>query len=318
LGDLQWVQIPDSAAQLHHSQLAGIDAVLVGAASVNSESFHSPETSPLLIARFGVGYDSVDLGACDANGVAVTITSEGSMRPVSTAALTLLLGTLYRLPQKDEIARGGHWDRRLDGLGRGLSGLTVGCIGFGNVAQDFVKLLQPFDVNVFAYDPFAKEGRAKELNVTLVELEELCRVSDAVVVLAALTSENRGMIGAAEFELMKPNTVLINISRGPLVVHADLVDALTSGKIWGAGLDVFELEPPDHNDPIFSHPNVVVAPHNLAWTTALAAGMGRSALQGVVEISRGAIPRNVVNPSTLECADFLDKLQSHLQESSHE
>jgi len=311
LGTVPWERIPDSHNHLTAEQLSTVDAVLVGAATVTADSFFPDRQMPTLIARFGVGYDSIDLDACTSNGVAVTITSEGSMRPVSTAALALLLATLYRLPQKDQLARSGHWERRLEGLGQGLSGTTVGCIGLGNVAQDFVRLLTPFDASILAHDPWASTQVATDLGVELVNLEYLLRQSDSVVVLAALTPENRGMIAAPQLDMMKSNAVLINISRGPLVVHADLVEALNSKKIWGAGLDVFEQEPPPSGDPLLQHPNVVVTPHNLAWTTALATGMGRSAFTGVADISQGLIPRNIVNRKVLENSKFVAQLEQN-------
>lgn len=311
LGSVPWRRIPESHDHLNSDQLSSVDAVLVGSAQVTAGSFSRDRQVPILIARFGVGYDSIDLEACTSHGVAVTITTEGSMRPVSTAALTLLLATLYRLPQKDQLARSGHWEKRLEGLGQGLSGTTVGCIGLGNVAQDFVRLLAPFEANVLAYDPWVNTEVATSLGVELVKLEDLLRRSDSVVVLAALTPENRGMIAAPQFDMMKSNAVLINISRGPLVVHADLVEALNSQKIWGAGLDVFEQEPPPLGDPLLDHPNVVVTPHNLGWTTSLATGMGHSAFTGIVDISRGQIPRNIVNRNVLENSEFTSRLEQY-------
>ena len=286
----------------------GYDGVAFAGVGINADSFGAPEDSPLVISRFGVGYDNVDLAACTRAGVALTITPDGSKKPVATAALTLMLGTMFRLVAKDNQARGFDWANRIQGLGTGVNGKTVGTIGLGNVASEFFRLLAPFETRRLAFDPWKKVEEAAAINVELVDLQFLLKECDVVVVTAALTPETRHMLSTSEFATMKSSAILINISRGPIVDEAALVAALQNGTIAGAGLDVFEVEPISHENPLMKMGNVIVTPHNLAWTDELALGMGKSAFGSIKSISRGEIPQFVVNRDVLDTPQFTSKL----------
>jgi phosphoglycerate dehydrogenase-like enzyme len=271
-------------------------------------SFAAPEDSPLIISRFGVGYDNIDLDECTRAGVALTITPDASKKPVATAALTLVLATMHRLGAKQQLAKVNGWDRRIEGLGQGLTGKTVGTIGLGNIATEFFRLIKPFNVKMIAVDPWKTQTEADQFNVTLLDLNTLMSEADVVVVLATLTPETRHLINAANIALMKPNALLINMSRGPIVDEAALIAALQNGKIAGAGLDVFETEPTAFDNPLLAMENVIATPHNLAWTDELALGMGRSAFNAISMMSQGKIPAYVVNKKVLESPQFIKKL----------
>ena len=286
----------------------GFDGIAFAAPGVIEGSFGSPEESPLIIARFGVGYDNIDLAECTRAGVALSITPDGSQKPVATAALTLLLATFHRLNAKGINARENRWADRLDVLGQSPNGKTIATIGLGNIATEFFRLLSPFNCNRIAYDPWKTQEEANLLDVKLVGLEELFRSADAIVVLAALTEDTRHLVNSDSFELMKRNSILINISRGPIVDEVALVKALKDEKIFGAGLDVFEQEPTSADNPLFKMKNVVLTPHNIAWTDELAKGMGRSAFNSIQSISRGEIPKFIVNKEVLETPQFRSKL----------
>ena len=308
LAPFSWEFMSNTEPFLAPQDFLGYDGVAFAGVGINADSFGAPEDSPLVISRFGVGYDNVDLAACTRAGVALTITPDGSKKPVATAALTLMLGTMFRLVAKDNQARGFDWANRIQGLGTGVNGKTVGTIGLGNVASEFFRLLAPFETRRLAFDPWKKVEEAAAINVELVDLQFLLKECDVVVVTAALTPETRHMLSTSEFATMKSSAILINISRGPIVDEAALVAALQNGTIAGAGLDVFEVEPISHENPLMKMGNVIVTPHNLAWTDELALGMGKSAFGSIKSISRGEIPQFVVNRDVLDTPQFTSKL----------
>jgi phosphoglycerate dehydrogenase-like enzyme len=215
---------------------------------------------------------------------------------------------MFRLVAKDHQARSFDWRNRIQGLGSGLNGKTIGTIGLGNVASEFFRLISPFETRRLACDPWKKSEEAAAVGVELVDLESLVAQSDVIVVTAALTPETRHLIGKAQFARMKKSAILINISRGPIVDEEALVNALKQGDIAGAGLDVFEIEPIAENNPLMQMSNVIVTPHNLAWTDELALGMGKSAFGSIVSMSRGEIPQYVVNRDVLDTSQFQEKL----------
>lgn len=309
LSPLEWEFLPQAEKNFRPENFAGVQAVAFAGPGVDADSFAAPKESPLILARFGVGYDNIDLNSCTRAGTVLTITPDGSQKPVATAALTLLLSTMHNLVAKDQLARRHGWSERLQGLGRGLNGKTIATIGLGNIATEFFRLLTPFDVKRISFDPWKTQAEADLHNVTLVDLDELFSQADAVVVMAILTPETEHLVSAQRFNQMKESAVLINVSRGPIVDEQALIDALTSHTIAAAGLDVFETEPPALDNPLFALPNVTLAPHNIAWTDELALGMGKSAFSSIKSISKGEIPRYVVNKDVLETEQFKAKIE---------
>lgn len=312
LEPLNWSFLSKQEKNFTPEMVAGFDGIAFAGPGVVSGSFDVPENSPLIIARFGVGYDNIDLDVCTKAGVALTITPDGSKKPVATAALTLTLATLHRLNEKMNLAKKNNWNARLDQLGQGLNGKTVGTIGFGNIASEFFRLISPFDCKKLSFDPWKTQSEADLHGVKLVNLEELLINSDVVVVLATLTPETKHLISNDQFNLMKKTSVLINISRGPIVDETALIKALNNDLIYGAGLDVFEIEPTEHENPLLSMDSVIATPHNLAWTDELGSGMGLSAFTSIKKISQGQIPDFVVNKEVLDTPQFKAKLSKWL------
>jgi phosphoglycerate dehydrogenase-like enzyme len=311
LNPLPWEFLPPAGKNFRPENFAGVQAVAFAGPGVDADSFGTPQESPLILARFGVGYDNIDLESCTRAGTALTITPDGSQKPVATAALTLLLSTMHNLVAKDQLARRHGWSERLQGLGRGLNGKTIATIGLGNIATEFFRLLSPFDVKRISYDPWKNQAEADLHNVSLVDLDELFSQADAVVVMAILTPETKHLVNAHRFKQMKDSAVLINVSRGPIVDEQALIDALSSHAIAAAGLDVFETEPPSIDNSLFTLPNVTLAPHNIAWTDELALGMGRSAFGSIKSISKGEIPKYVVNKEVLDTPQFKAKIEKY-------
>ncbi|MPV48537.1 dehydrogenase [Pseudactinotalea sp. HY160] len=296
---IPWEYLPENVSVLRPSDIDGRPAVLFAAPAVDTSTFDGVQDPPLLLARFGVGYDAVDLDAATAAGVAVTITPDGARRPVATAALALILGGLLNLGIKHELVRRDRWGERAQWMGRGLTGSTVGIIGFGNTATDLSRLLAPFDVDILAYDPYCAPERAAEFDAALVDLEELAARSDVIVVMAALTPDTFHLVDEDFLDRMRPTALLVNVARGPIIDENALIAALSTRSIRAAALDVFENEPLDPGSPLRRLENVLLTPHSIGWTSEMSLGNGSSAVRAIIDATSGRAPQFVVNEAVL-------------------
>lgn len=264
------------------------------------------------IGRCGVGYDNVDLEACTEQGIAVFITPAGVVRPVAESIVLFVLALSHNLLRKDRLVRRGAWAESTRPLGREPRQRIFGTIGLGNIASEAIRLLRLFDVGRFlAFDPYITPERAAQLGVEAVSLEELLRLSDYVLVNCPLTPQTRGLLGKTQFSLMKPNAMLINTARGPIVDESALIEALQTGRIGGAALDVFEKEPLSPDSPLAAMENVILTSHSIAWTEELFRDMGRIDCQGALAVYHGEAPEHVVNPRVLSHPAFLKKLAGY-------
>jgi phosphoglycerate dehydrogenase-like enzyme len=291
------------------SQIAEFDVLISLKPRVTAESLKDVDRL-CAIGRCGVGYDNVDLQACTERGIAVYITPGGVVRPVAESILLMVLALSHRLLDKDRLVREGKWAESTQRLGREPRDRVVGTIGMGNIACEAIRLLGSLNVRKFlAFDPYANKEKATEIGVDLVSLEQLLSQSDYVLVNCPLTHETRGLLGDKQFSLMKPDAVLINTARGPIVNEAALVEALQQGRIAGAALDVFESEPLRPDSPLASMSNVILTSHSIAWTEELFRDMGRIDCEGALAVHRGEAPPHIVNPQVLSNTLFLDKLE---------
>jgi D-3-phosphoglycerate dehydrogenase len=292
--------------------LEGFDALILLVPRIEQSSF--PKDGRLsVIARFGVGYDNVDLKACTENGCALAITPDGVRRPVAVSVITFMLALTGKLLIKDKLTREGPkgWAKRNDHMGLGLVGRTLGSLGVGNIGAEVFRMAQPFDMKFIAHDPYANPKVARELGIRLVSLEELFLESDILSVSCPLTEETRHIVNAERLALMKPTAYLINTARGPVIDQAALTQVLAQGKIAGAGLDVFEEEPSRANDPLYKLDNVILAPHSLCWTDQCFAGNGAADIKAVFDVMHGRVPTGVVNKEVLEQKAWRDKLSGY-------
>lgn len=306
---IDWSYVPVTDGRIAASDMAGFDALILLGARFDADSF--PDDDRLcLIARFGVGFDTVDVAACNENNVALVTTPSGVRRPVAVAILTLILALAGRLMTKDRLTRQGPegWAQVSNHMGQGLIGLTLGSIGIGNIGAEMFEIIKPLSMNYIAHDPFADPDVAKRLGVELVSLEEVFKRSDYLCVNCPLTDETHGIVDAAHLALMKPSAYLINTARGPIVDQAALTQALSEGQIAGAGLDVFEQEPSSAEDPIFHLDNVITTPHSLCWTDQCFAGIGAADVNAVLAVVAGQVPHGIVNRSITENEHWMAKL----------
>jgi phosphoglycerate dehydrogenase-like enzyme len=275
------------------------DAMLVLTPRVTRSTVES--TSRLkLVARFGVGYDNVDVPACTESGVLVTITPDGVRRPVAVAALTFLLALSHKLRVKDELTRAGRWGEKLAHTGQGVTGRTLGIIGFGNIGREIARMCAPLDMKMIAFDPYFNEAAGQSLGVASASLDDLLRNADYVVIACALTESTRHLINAERLATMRPNAYLINVARGPIVDQKALTQCLIENRIAGAGLDVFEVEPISPDDPLLKLDNVIVAPHALCWTDECFRLIGKDAIGSIIDVAQGREPKHVVNRDALK------------------
>jgi phosphoglycerate dehydrogenase-like enzyme len=268
-----------------------------------------------VIARFGVGYDTVDVPACTENDIALVITPDGVRRPVAVSIITFMLALTGKLMVKDRLARSGPpgFAARGEHMGVGLVGKVLGSLGVGNIGAEMFRLAKPFDMTFIAHDPYADKSVAAELGIELVGLEELFRRADILTVNCPLTPDTHHIVNAERLALMKPSAFFINTARGPIVDQKALTAVLQQGKIAGAGLDVFELEPTDPEDPILKLDNIICAPHALCWTDQCFAGNGAADVRAVLDVMKGQVPRGVVNRAVLDGHGFKAKLATFAQ-----
>jgi phosphoglycerate dehydrogenase-like enzyme len=240
-----------------------------------------------LVARWGVGYDMLDVPAMTAAGVALAITPNAVKRPVAEAILTLVFALSKNLPTLDRTVRAGKWRGDLPRLGVGV---------VGKIAQQLFRLAASLGFARFiAYDPYVTAAAG----IDLVSLEEVLRQSDYITVNTLLNDSTRGMIGEPQFRMMKPTAYFINTARGPIVNQRALTQALQQKIIAGAGIDVFEKEPADPDDPLLALDNVIVSPHALAWTEEIARDNTLEACDNILSVSRGEPPAGLVNREVL-------------------
>ncbi len=302
----------ENANPIRADQIADFDALILLMPRFGRESIH-PNGRLSVVARFGVGYDTVDVPACTAAGIPLCITPDGVRRPVAVSIIALMLALTGKLLIKDKLTRSGPeaFNKRVDHMGVGLVGRTLGSIGIGNIGAEMFRMAKPFDMKFIAHDPFADKAVAAELGIELVSLEDVFRRADVLCVNCPLSKETTGLVNAERLALMKPTAFLINTARGPIVDQKALTKVLQERRIAGAGLDVLEQEPPDPNDPILKLDNTILTPHALCWTDQCFAGNGAADVKAVLDIQHGRVPRGIVNREVTEQPAFKRKLEAY-------
>lgn len=295
---VDWRFLEEDSEDLSAELIAGYDALFVERPRIDASALTGNERLAI-IARFGVGYEKIDVAACTAKGIVVTIARDAVRRPVAVSALTLLLSASQNLVRLDALTRQGRWHEREQTLGLGLVERTVGVIGLGNIGQELFKLLEPFDVRRVAYDPYIDSAAAHAVSAQLVDLPTLCAISDFLVVLCPLTPETHHLVDVQMIERMKPTAFLINVARGAIVDQRALTEALRTRRIRGAGLDVLEQEPVDSLDPLLALDSVIVTPHYLCSTDQCLRDCGREACESILAVAAGRIPDAIVDPEAL-------------------
>ena len=264
------------------------------------------QVTPALLARTpnliavssnGAGYDTVDVDACTAEGIIVVNQSGGNKEGVAEHALAMMLTLSKRIIETDRRMRAGPGIPRNAFIGRELLNRTVGVLGIGNVGGRLAELCRGlFNMRVLAYDPNLTADQVKARGAEKVELDELLAQSDFVSVHCPLTRQSRKMMGAAQFARMRPEAYFITTARGFIHDETALAEALARKQIAGAGLDVWEEEPPPHDHPLMKFDNVLVSPHTAGATEESRENMSRIAAEQVLDILDGRKPPRLINP----------------------
>ncbi len=268
----------------------------------------TPSDDLLVIGRFGVGYDSVDVAACTASDVMLCIAAGAVDRPVAEATVGWIIALTHHIRTKDHLVRTGRWDDRNAYMGTELRDRTLGIVGCGGIGKAVLQLLSSFNMNrPLVYDPCLTAEAIAALGAEPVTLDDLLRRADFVSIHCPLNAQSRGLIAARELALMKPTAYLINTARGGIVDESALYAALCERRIAGAAIDCFEQE------PILSPPkwatldNVILAPHSIAWTHEMFRDIGRCACQVMIDLSQHRVPAGIVNREVLDRPSFQDK-----------
>lgn len=308
---VEWDFLHHDPPKLNPQQIEGCDALIILGGTVVTSDLVKGAERLAIVARFGVGYDNVDVEACTSHGVLVTITPDGVRRPVASSFMAFMLALSHNLVKKDRITRSGHWEHRLDDIGIGMTGRVLGLIGFGNIGRDLVRLTEPFAMRRLACDPFVCADQMTECGVEPADLDTLLRTADFVCLCCKLTEQTRHLIDSARLALMKNTAYLINLARGPVVDQQALTAALNNGSIGGAAIDVYDPEPVARDDDLLALDNVIVTPHSVCMTDECFRGNGNSASESILEVAAGRIPRHTVNTRVTESTRLREKLRQY-------
>jgi D-3-phosphoglycerate dehydrogenase len=253
----------------------------------------------LLVASFGAGYDTVDVDACTGAGVAVANQAGGNAEGVAEHAIGMMLALLKRMPEAHAAMREGRMRERGAFIGRELTGRTVGIVGLGHVGTRTARLAAAFDCRVLAVDPYLDAATCKARGAEKVELAQLLAQADIVSLHCPLTRETRGMFGAAAYAAMRPGAIFLTTARGSIHDEAALHQALVSGHLAGAGLDVWEKEPPAADHPLLRHPAVIASPHTAGVTQESRGRVARMAAEAFIAAASGRVPPRLLNAQVL-------------------
>ena len=255
-----------------------------------------------VISHCGIGLDTVDLDAATEKGIVVTHVPLYCQEEVAGMAMTLLLACQRRIVMLDRLVKGGKWSGtiKMAMSTNSLRDKTLGLVGFGNIPQTLVPMARAFGLRIITTDPYVNETTAEQFAVPIVDLETLLKSSDYISLHVPLTEATEHMIGRKEFSMMKQGVTLINTARGKIVDQKALYDALKEGPVAFAGLDVLEFEPPDPNEPLLTHDNVIITGHVAAITIEAMQRLRLKAAQGVSAVLAGYWPEVVANPEVKE------------------
>jgi len=274
-----------------------IDAILLRTATVTGEQI---DAAPRLriIARHGVGTDSVDVDAATRRGIPVTITAQANSTSVAEHVFALLLAVTRRVAEANDGVRALGWAQtRAELVGSELSGSTLGILGFGRIGQRVARIAQGFGMNVIANDPIADEAVFAGAGAVRVSFDDLLQRSDVLSIHLPLTGSTRGLIGDSAMSSMPAGAVIINTARGGIVDEAALVAHIAAGHLGGAGLDVVEHEPLPADSALLGQPRIVVTPHLGGQTTQAMRRVATEAAQAIIDVAQGKIPQTIVNPN---------------------
>lgn len=280
-------------------QAKGCHGILIRSAKIPKEVMEATPTLEV-VGKHGIGVDNIDVAHATDNNIMVVNAPESNVNAVAEHALALILEVSKNLRMLDMEVRKDNFKSRSAVVNMELRGKTAGLVGLGKISSLLAEKLLALGLKVVAYDPFVKAEVAEKMGVELSDLDNLLKASDIVSLHVPLNDATAGMIGKAQFEMMKSGAFLINVARGPVVNEVELYHALKNNVIRGAGIDVFEVEPPQADNKLFELNNVTMSPHNAALTDEALIAMATHSARGIVDCLNGKTPEWVVNRDVLK------------------
>ena len=271
-----------------------VNGITVRTAKISSKIIEAANKLQV-VSRHGVGYDSIDLVSLNNKKIPLTIAAHSNMISVSEQAMFFLLALSKNVFYYDDFTRKGDWTNRWDVKAWDLAQKNILVIGFGRIGSNFVKRALAFDMNVYVYDPYVEKEKVKISGAILVDnISENLSKMDAVTLHCPKNNETTDLFTKQEFDLMKKSSFIINCARGGILNEEDLYEALTSKKIAGAGLDVFDVEPTPSSNPLFKLNNVILSPHIAGVTVESTVRMATETVQNVLDVLDDKINKSVV------------------------
>ncbi|WP_414470478.1 phosphoglycerate dehydrogenase [Methanobacterium sp. ACI-7] len=284
------------------NKIKDFDAIIVRSRTKVTRDVIEAAEKLKIIARAGVGVDNVDVEAATEKGIMVVNAPESTSITVAEHAFGLIMSLARKISIADKSVKEGKWEKGRF-MGMELYGKTLGIIGMGRIGTQVAIRAKAFGMDIMVYDPYITEEAGAELGVTVVELDYLLRNSDVMTIHVPLTPETKHLIAAKEFEIMKENAIIVNCARGGIINEEDLYDALKEGQIAGAGLDVFEQEPPEGSS-LLELDNLVATPHIGASTKEAQRDAAIIVANEVKKVLTGEAPKNVLNMPVLDPETF--------------
>lgn len=277
----------------------GCDAILIRSAKITEEIMKSIPTLKV-IGKHGIGVDNIDVEAATKLGILVVNAPESNVNAVAEHVFGMIFALSKNFVQMDQRTRNGQFSMRTKVVNTELKGKTVGIIGLGKIAMLLVRKLSALDVNIIGYDPFVNESIAREQGINLVcNINDLYKQADFITVNVPLTKDTKDMIGKDQFARMKKNACFINAARGEIVKEMDLYEALKNGVIKAAAIDVFDKEPPENDNLLFTLDNILLSPHNAALADEALINMAVHSAKGIVDFLESKTPKYIVNPKCI-------------------
>lgn len=289
--DIRWEVMPQPSRGVAEAGVIDRHDAIMALGMRFDESSFTGVRRLACISRWGVGFDTIDVPSATAADVLVALTPEAITRSVAEAQIALVFALAKRIPDLDRRTRAGRWRTGMPLLGIDVKGQALSSVGLGRIGSEMFRIAKGIGFGrLLAHDPYCPPSRAAGLGVELVDLDTAMAEGDFVTVNAFLGDGTRHLIGAPQFARMKPTAYFVNTARGPIVDEAALIGALRDGRIAGAGIDVFEIEPPSPDNPLLAMENVIVSPHGMAWTKQGMDGNSRDCCRNILQVATGEIP----------------------------
>ena len=286
------------AALAVSADYAAAEAAIVGNQFNGDAACFTRAPKLQVMARTGIGYDNIDIAAASAVGVCTVNTPDAPTESTAEFTIALMFAVARRIPAADHNAKAGVWKLEPGLMGFDLAEKTLGLVGFGRIARRVAEIARAIRMRVCALDPFVSAPAMADAGVTpCADLPELLQSANVLSLHAPLTPATRRMIGADQLALLPPGAILINAARGPLLDEAAVLAALDSGRLAGAGIDVWEREPVPADHALFRHPRVVATPHMAAYTNEGRRRSHVAAAQHVLAVLRGEAPPTLIDPA---------------------